>query len=92
MPGGLDSPPALLRLAGGRPGGWPSSATGISPAAVGPAASLVVGAWLIRPLVARPLRFVTWVLAALLILADAGILYVTMRTATEATTRAAGFS
>jgi hypothetical protein len=48
------------------------------------AAAVVVSGWL------RPLRFLVWLAAVAVILADAGIVYVTLRTALEATAAASG--
>ena len=42
--------------------------------------------------VLRPLRPLIWLAAALLILLDAGIVYVTLRTAVEATAGAVGWA
>jgi hypothetical protein len=48
------------------------------------AGAIVVSGWL------RPLRFLVWLAAVGVILADAGIVYVTLRTALEATAAASG--
>lgn len=48
------------------------------------AGTILVSGWL------RPLRFLVWLAAIGVILADAGIVYVTMRTALEATAAASG--